>query len=76
MTNRKKMRLYWDSTNFICLVNEDEAERADHCQRILDDAEDGKVEIFTSALTIAEVVRPRDRNPSPEEEAAIRGFYE
>ena len=55
----KRQRLYWDSCNFISLISEDEIQRADICQRILEDAEDGSVEIVTSALTIAEVIKPK-----------------
>lgn len=51
--------MYWDSCNFISLVSEDEVERADICQHILEDAEAGSVEIVTSALTIAEVTKPK-----------------
>lgn len=58
MTNRKR-RLYWDSCNFISLISEDEVERADICQHILEDAERGAIEIVTSALTIAEVVKAK-----------------
>jgi predicted nucleic acid-binding protein len=58
VTSRRK-RLYWDSCNFISLISEDEAKRADVCERILEDAEKGLVQIVTSALTIAEVVRPK-----------------
>lgn len=52
-------RLYWDSCNFISLISEDEATRADVCQHILEDAENGSVEIVISTLTIAEVIRPK-----------------
>lgn len=55
----KRQRLYWDSCNFISLISEDEIQRADICQHILEDAEDGSVEIVTSALTIAEVIKPK-----------------
>ena len=58
MRNRKQ-RLYWDPCNFISLVSEDEVNRADICQHILEDAEHGTVEIVTSALTIAEVIKPK-----------------
>jgi predicted nucleic acid-binding protein len=58
VTSRKR-RLYWDSCNFISLVSEDEIARADICQHILEDAEAGSVEIVTSALTIAEVIKPK-----------------
>ncbi len=76
MTTTKIRRLYWDSCNFISLIAEDEVERADTCQHILDDAENGKVQIVTSTLTIAEVVKPKG-SPSftAEKERLIKTFF-
>jgi predicted nucleic acid-binding protein len=53
------LRRYWDSCNFISLIAEDEADRAEICQHILEDAEAGRLVIITSTLTIAEVIRMR-----------------
>jgi len=59
VTTTSHQRLYWDACNFISLISEDEVTRADICQHILEDAENGFVEIVTSTLTIAEVVKPK-----------------
>jgi len=59
MVTNRQQRLYWDSCNFISLISEDEVARADVCQHILEDAENGSVEIVTSTLTIAEVIKPK-----------------
>jgi len=75
MRNRKR-RLYWDSCNFISLISEDEVERADICQRILEDAEGGAADIVTSALTIAEVIKPKGSPTfTAEKEQKIGEFF-
>ena len=52
-------RLYWDTTCFICFLNQDEAERRLICDDILRHARDGKVLLYTSTFTIAEVLYPK-----------------
>jgi len=47
-------RLYWDACVFLALINENE-DRIPTIRAILDDADVGNVEIFTSYLTITEV---------------------
>ena len=70
------LRRYWDSCNFISLIAEDEADRAEICQRILEDAGAGKLVIVTSTLTIAEVIRMRGKPMLTEdEEATISNFF-
>ena len=51
---------YWDSTNWISLLAEDEAYRADICQNILNDMVAGELTVITSAWTLAEVIRRRN----------------
>lgn len=77
MTLASGLRRYWDSCNFISLIVEDEADRAEICQHILDDAAAGKTVIITSTLTIAEVIRMRG-NPilTEDEETTIAGFFQ
>ena len=70
-------RRYWDSCNFISLVAEDEVERAEICQRVLEDTEKGDVGIITSALTIAEVVKPKGSPAfTAAKEQTIASFFE
>lgn len=56
-------KLYWDSTCFICFLNDSNHERDRHyiCEDILSHAEKGSAEIWTSSFTLAEVIRPRDK---------------
>lgn len=55
--------LYWDSTCFICFLNEKETVRREICQDVLRHAKLGELRIWTSTLTIVEVVRPRSKKP-------------
>ena len=70
-------RRYWDSCNWISLIAEDEVERADICQHILDDAAAGNGAIVTSTLALAEVVRGKGQPVLPEDqERTIVRFFE
>ena len=70
------VRRYWDSTNFISLIAEDEPSRADTWQRILEDAEQGNSRIVISALTIAEVIKPKGQPVLSEgAETTISNFF-
>jgi predicted nucleic acid-binding protein len=70
MTMSKPRILYWDTTCFICFLNRDEKSRRLICEDILNHANMGKVQIWTSTWTIVETIRPRRRNvvapPLPE----------
>lgn len=70
------LRRYWDAFCFIAILNDDEG--ADDCEKILDDAREGKTEIVVSPLVQVEVVRPRGSpHPLPkEDEEKIRAFFE
>lgn len=57
-------RRYWDSDCFLGYLQE-EPDKVDLCQEVLDAAQDGHVLIVTSALTIAEVLALRGRDPIP-----------
>jgi predicted nucleic acid-binding protein len=56
-------KLYWDTTCFICFLNDSDHERERHyiCEDILQHSANGTAEIWTSSFTIAEVIRPRDK---------------
>ena len=69
------LRRYWDSCNFISLIAEDEADRAEICQHILEDAEAGRLVIITSTLTIAEVIRMRGKPMLTEDEETTIGKF-
>lgn len=71
-----KPRRYWESSVFIALVK-GEANRVEQPQRILEDAAVGKLEIVTSAWTLAEVIKTPGEAPlSPEVEQKIVDFFE
>ena len=53
------LRLYWDSSCFICFLNRSELERRAVCGDILRNARAGSVELYTSTFTISEVANPR-----------------
>lgn len=49
-------RIYWDASVFTVLLHEN-SERGETCRRLLEDAEDRKIQLVTSFQTIAEVYR-------------------
>lgn len=59
------LKLYWDSSCFICLLNPNEPERAVICKDILKNGELGNVKIYTSIWTVVEVVRPKRPGVDP-----------
>ncbi len=68
-------RRYWDSDCFLGWLLA-EKEKEDACREVLQAAEDGKVLIVTSALTIAEVLalRGKDKIPASEREK-VEAFF-
>jgi len=61
---------------FIALVKNEQG-RADEALRILEDAAAGKLEIVTSAWTLAEVIKTPGEPPlSPQVESKIMDFFE
>lgn len=73
MTTESQL-VYLESSVFIALIN-GEAGRVDMCRAALADAEAGTTRAFTSAVTIAEVVRPKGGTVSPEIEAKLDAFF-
>ena len=78
----KVSRIYWDSTAFICFLRKTETDRRTICEDVLYHARDGKVQLFTSTFTVAEVIRPHigdgmnTRLISPEEIAEIQAMFQ
>ena len=60
----RALRIYWDTSCFICLLNDQEHDRRLICEDVLNHARGGEVEILTSCFTIAEVIRPKGQ-PNP-----------
>lgn len=51
-----KVKYYWDACAWIALINQ-EAGKVDSLRFVIEDAQKGKVEIWTSAFTLAEVFK-------------------
>jgi len=70
---------YLESSVFVALIKGEVingTDRADIAQRILDDASKGRWPIFTSAFTLAEVIKERKRPLlTPEEEQKIGDYF-
>ena len=54
--NKKLQLRYWDSSVFLGLLN-DEPERVNICQGVIEAAERNEVHIVTSAITLVEVIK-------------------
>ncbi len=73
--------LYWDTSVFLCFLNAAEKARREICEDILRHAQKGDVRIYTSTLTIVEVIRPKKvsipnaRLLTPEEIDKIEGMF-
>jgi predicted nucleic acid-binding protein len=67
MTNIPPKKLYWDSSCFICLLDDSPASslRRSICNDVLKHAELGEVEIWISTWVIVEVIRPKKRGMEP-----------
>lgn len=51
-------RVYWDACTWIGLINR-EANKLDACEYVLKEAESGRLEVWTSAFTLAEVFKKK-----------------
>ncbi len=66
---------YWDAAAFLGLFL-DEPGRADDCKSVIQAAQEGKLRILTSALTLTEVVTLKGYKPLPPDKAQmIRQFF-
>lgn len=69
-------RRYWDANAFLGWLN-GESDKVVQCQSVLDAAEEGRVDIVTSALTLTEVIKLKGAKPiARDKEDAIRAFFE
>ena len=64
MVKSKKEIRYWDSDCFLGLLK-GEQDKKELCSAVLEEAEEGKIVIVTSALTIAEVLYIKGKSPIP-----------
>ena len=79
----KRIRFYWDACAWIAYINQEKEiqnkdgtveNRFEMCRRILDGAENGRIEIVTSAFTLAEVCKSPEVKTSPLDNLA--GFFD
>jgi len=69
-------RRYWDSCAFLGHLS-NETDKADKCEAVLSAAEEGRLDIVTSALTLTEVIKTKGGPALPKgEEQKIRDFFE
>lgn len=74
--NKKLQLRYWDSSVFLGLLN-DEPDRVNVCQGVIEAAERNEVHIVTSAITLVEVIKLRGEQPlGQEHEETIQKFFE
>lgn len=73
MAANQAQNLYWDSSCF-CAWFSEEAGRYEICDAIIDAARKGQVKLYTSFLTLAEVIKVPDLYPS-ESEDRIAEFF-
>lgn len=69
------MLRYWDTNCFLGIINE-EADKLPACRAVLREAEDGSLQIVTSALTLTEVLWPKgERRLSAESAEKVQRFF-
>lgn len=70
------IRRYWDACAFLGWLRE-EPDKVDGCGKVIRQAESGKLEIVTSALTLAEVLYVKGGTPIPKSDRAqVRALFE
>lgn len=75
MSPRRIPRRYWDANAFIGIFN-NEPEKVAACQTVLKGAQAGTIQLLTSAVTIAEVIKVKGQpRLKREAEDTIRNFF-
>src|SRR5208283_362176 len=74
----KELMYYWDSSVFVAFFNdEQEKQRADMVEQLLDEAEAGRISIVTSSFALVEVSKLQGHKPlSASDERKIVDFFE
>jgi len=74
----KELIYYWDSSVFVAYFNdEQEKERADTVEQLLDEAHAGRISIVTSSFALVEVLKLKGQKPlTAENEEKIVSFFE
>ncbi len=69
------LKRYWDANCFLGWFN-NEPDKADKCKGTLEKAQNGELIIITSALTLTEVIKIKNKPViKPEKEDIIRNFF-
>jgi predicted nucleic acid-binding protein len=66
-------RVYWDSCVWLGVLN-DEPDKMDSARWLIERAERGEVEIWTSTITLAEVYKVRQGDADPEADKKLDDF--
>lgn len=67
---------YWDSSVFVAFFN-DEPNRADTVEKLLNDGQEGKLTVITSSFACVEVLKLKNHaHLSKEDEQMISDFFE
>lgn len=70
------IRRYWDACAFLGWLRE-EPDKVDGCGKVIREAESGKLQIVTSALTLAEVLFVKGGTPIPKtDREQVRALFE
>jgi predicted nucleic acid-binding protein len=72
-------RVYWDTSVFVCFLNPTEDKRRLIARENLKHAELGKIEIFTSVITLAEAIKPKGvagKDVTQEQRRRIRAMFD
>lgn len=76
MTSNQVERRYWDACTLIAFIS-GEAGRAEHCLKLLEEAQEQKHIVVTSAITLAEVTRRNGETiKQPNSMNEIERFFE
>lgn len=73
---RSGQRRYWDTDAFLGYLN-GEAHKSPGCQGVIQAAEEGRVSIITSTLTLAEVLWLKGHKPlAPDKAEEVKRFFQ
>ena len=57
-----KINIYWDSDCFLGYLKEEQG-KIELCEQVINEAENGRILLVTSALTLTEVIKMKGREP-------------
>ena len=75
MANRNLSRITWDSSCFIAFISGEQG-RSEICGAVLNAAERGEVELYTSYMSLVETVKVPTAESDEAAELEIQSFFE